>query len=293
MSFPGKCLTPAEFKNRCSTANIMITQASLKLNEWLATITLAYSEAWSAHVKVLEKAEATARLINDMVLGAALAFVPGGVGGLIGDNMKKLSQGVFMIDAAKDLGKFGLRSGAVVGLPASSYSTSTSLKAFPTSPLSWSSMVSARINAELGVVAAALLAWKEAVDRNDSKFETNFDPADVVKDVLRLTMGKGAVGGGASTKAIGDLAPENPLILQQRFEQGFWVGWVDNFAFRTYAGLSQVAWGGFIGDGVKDILVKYAVGIGLCDAKRLLEEAVSKGVQENNQRAIRSGRGLI
>jgi hypothetical protein len=284
-------MTPAQrqaFLNLCSQANTSVDLAERKFSAWLSSVTVAYAQAWTRHTSVLRDAELSARLTNDLVLSAALAFLPGGAAGMIGDTMRRLGSGAFMVDAVKDLNKWGMRSGAMVGVGGTlSFGRIPALQAFPTDPLVWSHNVNQRVQTELAVATAAIEGWQDAVNRNNPNFEPNFNPVDKVNEALRLRPA------GTASRPLMQLVPENVPTLQTQYETGFLTGWVDAHAANAFMSMSQAAWGGVFSDGVRDKLINYGKSIGLADIETRLNAAVSRGVQENNRRAIASGHGLI
>src|SRR5262249_15134340 len=77
-----------QFLNLCAQANTKVDLAERRFGAWLSSVTLAYSQAWTKHTTFLKDAEVAARLTEDLILGAALAFFPGGVGGVVGSLVK-------------------------------------------------------------------------------------------------------------------------------------------------------------------------------------------------------------
>jgi hypothetical protein len=277
-----------QFLNLCSQANTLADEAERRFSAWLSSVTVAYAQAWSDHTRVLKDIELQARLVNDLILNAALAFIPGGAGGLIGDSMKRLTTASFLIDGAKDLGKWGMRSGAIVGLPGGfSFPSAPALRAFPTDPLVWSNNVNIRVQSEMAAVTQAIEGWQDAVNRGDANFQANFNPVEKARAALILNPPD------EPSRALIDLVPVHVAEMEKNFEAGFLATWIDKFSFEASSSMSPAAWDGIFGDGARQKLIKYGNSVGIPDTSKLIQDAYNRDYQEHNRRAIASGHGLI
>ena len=147
------------FLNLCSQANTHVDLAERKISAWLSSIGSGYSDAWTTHTKFLGKIGAKSKLAEDLILNAALALVPGVLGGMFGDALKitkdaakdtfsaavlrnkmplvadvmiDFSAGSPTVDGLKDLAKWSLRSGAVIGASGLTIPIAAAFQKFPT-----------------------------------------------------------------------------------------------------------------------------------------------------------------
>jgi len=86
------------FLNRTVEANSTVGLAAGRFSGWLSAMTIPYAQAWNAHRAALASADVAAKDANTIVLGTVLAFVPGGIGGLVGKAMQYLDAGVPLLD---------------------------------------------------------------------------------------------------------------------------------------------------------------------------------------------------
>jgi hypothetical protein len=203
----------ARFLERCTLASGKLQVADLHFRGWCAGIAIAYGNAYAAHNKILDQISARERLAADLLLGAALALLGGGAGGLIGGTMKKANCSEWMIDAIKDLGKFGVRG------PATAVLRPEGLKGMPTSPLQWQNEITERVTKEMAVVAQVIDDWRMAIDSDDDQFDASFDPVTVVEAALTLNFSNGRM-------RIPALPDVDKPALQRTFEMGWLEAWI-------------------------------------------------------------------
>src|SRR5207344_827725 len=86
-----------------------IALAYTRMNSVFEVLSAAYGNAYDHHDRTLVAQDANNRLLGDILLGAALAFIPGGIGGVVGKMMKDAKAGDFLADAVKDLAKAGAK----------------------------------------------------------------------------------------------------------------------------------------------------------------------------------------
>jgi hypothetical protein len=282
------------FFNLATEAIQAVITAEGYYSSWLSSLTIPYSLGWSAHQKALQSADAAAKDANDIALGTVLAFVPGGLGGLVGTSMKKLSTSDFLVDAVRDLSKYGLRKGgealgggAPSGTPSGTagggegapVSGGQGFNAMPADPLVWQNFVKKRAEDEvLNPVKATILNWQNLVNNHDPYMNLNFDPVAAVKNSLKLWSGI----------SLFNLKEVPQQDLTKSYERGFLVDWINDVAPGVFIHLSQ-----FAGGKARDKIVKYGKSIGLEDVDTRLSTAVSMAIEDNNERARKSGHGLI
>ena len=211
-----------DFLAKTGEATAMIQTADQKATAWMDSLAAAYSDAWNNHTGALKHQADFERLMGDLILGAALAFVPGGIGGVIGKTMANATKSeAFICDGVKDLTKWGFRNAAPALLKGAG-GGGDGLTAYPTDPFMWDKLRGIRIHSELGVAAARNEAWIHAVNSNDPNFTLDFDPADVMKQALTVD--------GT------DLRSVSPVDIQQQsleFEKGFWAKWLELYGYNV------------------------------------------------------------
>jgi hypothetical protein len=210
-------LTPEQkqtFINKCTEANTAIDAADRGFSAWLSSIAISYGQAWQQHTDTLNNAKLQAQQLNDMVFGFILAFVPGGVGGVVGGSMQKLvgnttGTGAFLVDGMKDLTKWGLRTAGAAEGP------KVSLQPFPMDPLQWQNQTNMRVKNELGFATTTLKGWLHSVNTNDPNFDATFDPAAAMDASLTL-----------SGTAVKSLTPVAMDVYRKIFQRGWLTDWV-------------------------------------------------------------------
>jgi hypothetical protein len=311
-----------DFLNRCSQANTLVDLAERKLSAWLSSIGSAYSDAWTTHTKFITGIGTQAKLAQDIVLGAALALIPGAVGGVLGDMMKitkdaakdtwtsalvrnkmafvadvmsDLQLGTPTIDGIKDLAKWGLRSGAVVGMTSITLPVGDVYKKFPTDPLVWQNDINERVQTELANLTQFIESWQNAVNSNDNRFVPDFDPYAKISEALKLGLKRFNLIGPPSTDIL-LLVPVSRPDVSKIFQAGFLTTWIDKYSWRASITMSPVVWSGwgfFDSRGIKGDIVDYGKRLDLNEIEAFIDACCSRDLQDNNERAIRSGHGLI
>jgi hypothetical protein len=272
------------FLNLCSEANTKVDEAERRFSAWLSSIAIAYGAAWNRHTSFLREASQFVQIANDIGVNAALAFFPGGVGGIVGDTMRALEAGAAVVDGLKDLAKWGLRSGAVIGMTPGSLSVGApaELRAFPPDPSEWQNSVNVRVQTELAIATSYIGMWQNAVNNNDPQFEVSFDPMEAINRALTIEhpaldeLAAAAVmiaqwnqaafrsSPEIASKAIatagsmapmacsaGDvieltsLRPVSKPDWQAQFGRGFILTWINTQAYAATGKMNQIASGGF------------------------------------------------
>jgi hypothetical protein len=203
-----------DFLHLCGQVNTIIDAADRGARAWLASISLAYREAWKNHTDALKDQADFERLVEDLILGAAMAFIPGGVGGVVGARMKRAEAGDFLIDGVKDLAKWGTGRNALVS-SATRGGSSAGLSAFPTDPGAWKDQVELRIAQELLTATNQLEQWQDKANRNVPGFYMDFNPVEAMRQGLTLD------GHPAAS-----LQPVDQAQYALDYEKGFWSAWL-------------------------------------------------------------------
>jgi hypothetical protein len=192
-----------------------------------------------------------------MILNAALAFIPGGVGGVVGASMKAAGAKDFMADGIKDLVKFGGRS-AGSGLAA--LVGGGGIKPMPMEPLQWQNNVNLRVSTELALATKCIDEWQEAAEKNDPAFNANFDPVQAVDASLVIKK-------PPPPKPLIELQPVNITQLQRQFESGWLVNWINFSYYYFLKGTSQFGWAS-----IGDRLENYGKELGVPNIRKLLND---------------------
>jgi hypothetical protein len=290
-------LTEQHFLNLCSQANTHVDLAERKYSAWLSSVGNAYSDAWMTHTGFIKEIGARAKLMQDILLGAALALIPGAIGGVLGDVMKismdktkdtwsaalvrnnlavvadvmvDLKLGTPTIDGVKDLAKWGMRSGAVVGQTSLTIPIADVYKKFPTDPLVWQNDINERVQTELANVTRLIESWQNAVNTHNKWFGRNFNPYQKVKAALNFKPNKFKPIGPGLTD-ITSLAPVNRPDLSKIFQAGFLTTWIDKCASKAKLGMDLISWEGWGGSGgAKGEIVEYGKRLDLKDVEAFI-----------------------
>jgi hypothetical protein len=249
--------TPKEktdFLKRCTAARRAFDTAKLKMSAFLSKLGITYSRAFGEHEKLMKDIDAAEKLVEEMLLGFALAFVGGGVGGAVGAFMKQAAASDFMIDGVKDIAKFSVR-----GPGAKLFLTKHNAK-MPDNPLEWKEGLNERASTELAFISEQLTGWEEAVENDDDSFDADFDPFQELKDDMIVLNDK-------TTVNLFDLPDFDRDQLQIQFQQGWLFGWMKEKGHTvSHIPMSR--------DIVRDKLRGYGRGINLPDLDKLIDAYV-------------------
>ena len=86
------------FIDRTIPALAYVVEQYAALRAKAERLAAAYEKAWTAHTKALDDAKASERLLGDIMVDAALAFIPGGIGGMTGEFFKNAKSSPFVVD---------------------------------------------------------------------------------------------------------------------------------------------------------------------------------------------------
>jgi hypothetical protein len=216
-------------------AGYMSTQA------YMIPLARAYGRAWSQHAGALRAADARIQAAEralaaqreaeiNLLFGAALAFVPGGAGGVLGASVRAAGGSDFMVDGVKDLLKWGLRTAGgwiagpiagVAGAPASGGPTGN-FTPMPADPSEWEHQMGGRIAAEQAQVAREVASWIDRVNANDPTFFLDFDPSAEVQRTMTMN--------GRPVEQLGTVNVEESA---RALESAFWQDWINRYGYTT------------------------------------------------------------
>lgn len=211
-----------EFLNAASLCDTLIDRAYTRANSVFEVLAAAYGNAYDAHDKTLRAQDASNNLVGDILLNAALAFVPGGIGGVVGGLMKKAEAGDFFGDAVKDLAKAGARGieNAIVG--GGKMPSDAVMRPMAVDPRTWRADAAVRVNTEKEKVLSDLAAWKRKANARNPDFFLNFDPAALIERALILS------GGG---QPLQDIPVPDQHEHERLFELGMWKEWLSRYGY--------------------------------------------------------------
>jgi hypothetical protein len=207
-----------EFINLANQCDTKVNIAYTRVNSIMEVLSAAYGNAYDAHVKVLEAQDASNRLVGELILNAALAFIPGGVGGTVGGLMKSAKFNDFMVDAVKDMAKAGTKG--LQGALVSGGGGRGPMKPMADDPRTWRAQYAVRVNSEKEYVLGILDDWKTKAISSAPEFYMNFSPVTVTEQSLTRD------GQPLTAIEVPDQAE-----YQKKFELGFWRDWLQNFAY--------------------------------------------------------------
>jgi hypothetical protein len=227
-----------DFLTKCTLAMSILQTSQLRFATWLSGIAIAYGRAFQSHANLVAALNDLLRnedLMAEALLGLALTFVAGGVGGLVGGVMKRATRGEegkladFMVDSIKDLSKFAVRTsgGNAIGVFAND-GQGIKISGMPVSPLEWENSVNERVSGEMAVVSSAITEWITAITKNNVYFDASFDPAVEVAKSLVLKREQGPDVPLTELRELDDNVKRN---LQHQFEQGWFAPWVKQAKF--------------------------------------------------------------
>jgi hypothetical protein len=210
-----------EFINRCTTAHQIVDGKYDLIGAFTKELSIMYGHAWKMHTGALKGANARRRLIGELIMFGALAFVTGGVGGAVGKYVssrfaKDSYGGVIAGDAFKDLWKDTSRRLGAAGIQGQA--GPPALEAFPEDPTVWQNKEEAAILREAGQMKLLISDWSDGASKS-RQFPTDFDPVDTINDKLRVA--------GVKPEQLG--SPNELEAL--RFEKGFWKEWLGKYAY--------------------------------------------------------------
>lgn len=210
-----------EFLNKATQCLTKIEIAYSKANSVMEVLSAAYGNAYDNHTKTLQAQDASNRLAEDILLGAALAFIPGGVGGVVGGMMKNAKAGDFLADAVKDLAKAGTRGlqGAALQL-AGGGGGGSPMRPMATDPRTWRAQFAVYVNEEKGKVLKDLDSWQTKANNADPDFYLNFDPVATMDAALIL-----------SGQMMKDIEVPDQAEHERQFELGFWREWLQQYGW--------------------------------------------------------------
>jgi hypothetical protein len=211
-----------QFINLTSEANTKVDNAYKAVKKWFLGICIAYGTAYKRHTDALTDQAETNKLLQDLILGAALAFVAGGVGGLVATSMQRAKAGAFIVDGLNELSQFIVGSGGQAAVQQAKPVDASGLKAFPTDPLQWQNELEMRIEAESLHVGLQLEEWQHAANEDDPGFMLNFDPRVAVDRALRIS--------GQDPASLPDVDHAETADV---FEKGMWATWLAVFGYRV------------------------------------------------------------
>lgn len=226
-----------DFLNATNQVNTLIDAADRRATAWLASVSNAYALAWKRHTGALKDQADSDRLIGDLILGAALAFVPGGAAGLIGAKMQAAKMGDFMIDGVKELTMYGLRAPGGIGTAAAlAPAAGSGLTAYPDDPQLWQNQETIRIKSELAVATERLLDWQKKAGAGDPNFYADFDPVQAMEKSLTVSDSFG------KKQKAAELRPVDEGVLADQFEKGFWKTWLEMFGWNVIEKSGFLGW---------------------------------------------------
>jgi hypothetical protein len=301
--------------------NTMLITAKSKFEAWLSSAARAYEDAWNRHTKFLSGPNGIgqqAKIPENLILQAALAFFPGVVAGAFGDiakiayavdksgkalavmekdsfwqgalrstapqlanTMANLQLGAAKTDGVKDLIK-GVARGqalpALAGMTSWQVSADKAYSNFPTSPLSWQNAIGGAVAWEFSILGSIVLQWEQG---NVPKYP-GFDPITVISDALRVSVDDPVLNNLAPPISIFDLVPLNSdqrNQLSTEFEKGFLVGWLGTSINSAFdASGGELAW---VASGTGRSIISYGQSLGLVDTEKAMRFAY-----DNNYRGV-------
>ncbi|WP_406857235.1 hypothetical protein ABEG18_06270 [Alsobacter sp. KACC 23698] len=217
---PSKFLTTKDEKDafvaRCNIAAGRLQQLQMLFMAFLGQIATSYSQAYEAHRGFLADLDRSMQIRNDLMVGFALAFLGGGLGGVVGATLKSAGDTDFMIDGIKDLAKFGVRGPGGVALRAPPSGR------LPGLPDQFANALSTRAHTEMAAMAATINFWRETVSNGSEEVE-KFDPVDTIVGALFISE-------PGVTVRLNSLPLIDVASLKNDFQRGFLVGWLETDA---------------------------------------------------------------
>lgn len=224
-----------QFIHRCSAAHVKVYEADKKLSAWLSSITLAYMTAWKSHTAALEADSKDQKLVDMLIMDAALLVLTWAPGGsLAGTAMKRLIKpktllADVVIDTVKDGTKFTIRTGGHLlaeQIELKSLNDS-GFSALPTDPFEWKEKFSERVSSEISLLAAVISNWSDLAsdDKKYCSLDMSIDPVGRILPALKID--------GNSMLELRGLNEEEKRKLSDTYEQGFCMAWIERYGYTT------------------------------------------------------------
>ncbi|HEY9609374.1 DUF4157 domain-containing protein [Allocoleopsis sp.] len=205
-----------EFVDLCTESMGTVTQAYLRATRVMEQLAAAYSDAWENHKKTLEEQEVSNQLAEEILLEAALAFVPGGIGSKAAKMMKSINAGEFMVDGVKDMAKAGVRGVEGAVLPKGT----SSMQPIGANPKTWRAKYADSVTAQSEEILKIINEWSSKANIRDPDFSMNFDPVNRTRQSLVVD---GQFLGDVTVPVLDEWA--------RKFELGFWKAWLERYAY--------------------------------------------------------------
>ncbi|MCB9684392.1 MAG: hypothetical protein H6735_05070 [Alphaproteobacteria bacterium] len=216
-------MDPTLFCQRNLLATQLATLKYVALQAAAGRIGAAWEIAWERHSKTLEAAEKAQQLVAELLFGAFVTGLSAGAGTAAALAFKNAQASAYLIDGAKDLAKFGVKS--AVPKPKSG-----GLPAVAMDPVTFRASIEDRVGQEMVSVLELLAWWTEAATAGDPDFLLDFDPAEVVQGLLTLS---GQPLEAAAPGLCADIAGG-----ADEFERGMWAEWLEAYAYSLELNLS-------------------------------------------------------
>lgn len=212
-----------QFINLCNQCDTKISRAYTRANSVMEVLSAAYGSAYQGHQDTLTAQSASNQLAERIILSAALAFIPGGVGGVVGNMMQNAAVGNFLAGALTDMAKAGVASVQTAVVPGGGGGGSP-MRPMGANPRTWRAQYVVRVNTEKEHVLDILDNWKTKANASDPDFYLNFNPVTVTERSL--------VQNGQPLK---DMPVPDQAEHERLFELGFWRDWLQTFAYTVEA----------------------------------------------------------
>lgn len=209
-----------EFLNAASLCGDKIEQAYTRANSVFEVLCAAYGNAYDAYDNTLKAQDASNNLLGDIVLNAALAFIPGGVGGVVGAFMKNGKAGDFLADGVKDLAKAGARGIENAAVGGGRIPSGAAMKPMADDPRSWRAQQAVQKNTEKEKVLSELIRWKSKALASAPDFFLNFDPVATMDNAL-----------DSNGQPLKDIPVPDQAEHERLFELGMWKEWLSTSGY--------------------------------------------------------------
>jgi hypothetical protein len=215
-------------------AGLAVLEAENKYGSWLASLTMAYSQAWKANKTFTDGVNADIRLADELILQMALIAFPSVAGSfmsaamkrIVPDAMQKLTSGAVIIDLAKDLTKGAVKgfSGEIISIQKVRFE----IPRIPNDPNVWQASVDLRAKAELAGIAGEIKSWITGATDEDPQLVMDFDPLEETNGRLSVSLDNGP------SIPLLELTPVDTTKTQVIFQQNWLRGWIDTCMTRIY-----------------------------------------------------------
>lgn len=209
-----------DFIARSMQAQQEVDEAFERAGHSITAYIPSYEAAWKHVAETLEGAKLQSTRSQEALLNGLFAFVPGGVGGYVGEVLKNREMTAFVVDGGKDLVKdFLRREGKEVLI--NTQSSSQAFKPGANTTITWWGIATADLVEYKLLITPVISKWTERAVLRDSAFPLDFDPLVQIQTLLEKL-------------PVLEKLRSGPQITGKTaffIEKGMWKSWIEQYRY--------------------------------------------------------------